>query len=288
MKINYFKNKRIQKLIWCISGINTYPKPFEFEFKKTSNAEIVDLYHNFDAKSSLFQEEFLPRRIGHQFEFYLNHFFQWSPEWNIILHHHQFHTNGHTIGELDFLLKQTRTGALIHLETAVKFYLEYGIGDHLSWIGPNPKDTLRKKTDKLFQQQLKLTSHPEVASFLSSITTAPIHPKLLLKTQLFCNANLESNPLLSSSNHKWIYLKNCREILPVDTSWKIVEKEDWIPCSFYLLHDKSLLYTTEEIIEKMKQNDIRLPLMIESLHINNNIGYRCERWIIVYNEWPLL
>jgi len=58
------------------------------------------------------------------------------------------------IGEFDFLFRDRFLGIDYHWETAVKFFLHYQRSDgREEWLGPNPRDTLQKKRDKVFAHQ---------------------------------------------------------------------------------------------------------------------------------------
>ena len=74
-----------------------------------------------------------------------------------------------TIGELDMLLEDTQ-GIQIHLECAVKFYLAHRpqLGDWRNWVGPNGRDRLDIKLQRLLNHQLTLTKHPAAQQLLTS------------------------------------------------------------------------------------------------------------------------
>lgn len=76
-----------------------------------------------------------------------------------------------TVGELDALYYHDR--GPIHLEVAYKFYL-YGTlaedPDPLArWIGPNRKDNLSLKLDKLRNRHPPLPQHPAAAAYLKKL-----------------------------------------------------------------------------------------------------------------------
>ena len=93
-----------------------------------------------------------------------------------------------TIGELDCVFKYLQK--YIHLEIVYKFYL---YDDQLSdneldnWIGPNRKDSLRFKLDKLKNKQLSLLDHSKTMEILNdfSLCHPDISSKVLFKAQLF-------------------------------------------------------------------------------------------------------
>jgi len=93
-----------------------------------------------------------------------------------------------TLGELDCLLYQN--GNPIHLEVIYKFYIyDSDIGDDelACWIGPNRKDSLLEKLDKLKQKQLPLLHSDECLDYLKTIPidASTIWQQVYFKAQLF-------------------------------------------------------------------------------------------------------
>lgn len=82
----------------------------------------------------------------------------------------QINQNGITLGEIDFLLEEKETGKIIHVELVYK-YLLYDPAipiEEERWIGPNRKDSLLKKVDRMRTQQLPLLHLPETLRQLES------------------------------------------------------------------------------------------------------------------------
>ncbi len=70
--------------------------------------------------------------------------------YKILLKGQQIFENDITVGEVDFLIsKGDRT---VHLEVALKYYLQCNDGKKEKWIGPNSKDQLSNKVAKLKKQ----------------------------------------------------------------------------------------------------------------------------------------
>lgn len=93
-----------------------------------------------------------------------------------------------TVGELDCILLQNNTP--IHLEIVYKFYLydnSVGNSEIEHWIGPNRKDSLIEKIDKLTQKQLPLLHNKHTAPYLSNINLSPLDivQQVYFKAQLF-------------------------------------------------------------------------------------------------------
>lgn len=75
----------------------------------------------------------------------------------------QINQQGITLGEIDFLLEEKKTGRILHIELVYKYLLydpAYQIEEE-RWIGPNRKDSLLKKIDRMREQQLPLLHLPE-------------------------------------------------------------------------------------------------------------------------------
>ncbi len=84
----------------------------------------------------------------------------------------QLHEAGRSLGELDFLIEDRHTGQLEHWELAVKFFL-WGVDGECAWIGPDRKDRLARKLERMLVRQLPLSEGPAFAHWL-----AATHPPL--------------------------------------------------------------------------------------------------------------
>lgn len=161
-------------------------------------------------------------RLGHYFEelvaFWLDH----SPTFDIVERNLQLIHEKTTLGEIDFILRDSKTDELIHLEVALKFYLRDGSSETMAqWIGPNRSDSLEKKVRKLVDHQLKISeNHPE------RIAHSIKRHACLLKGVLFYPSNDISPPDFASKNHLrgiWRH-KNASD----KTRFGVLEKRDWM------------------------------------------------------------
>ena len=96
--------------------------------------------------------------------------------------------NNITLGELDCILESE--SKIIHLEIAYKFYLfdpNMSKNELSCWIGPNKKDSLLEKIEKLKKKQLPLLFHSKTAESLSKlgVSADSIQQKVCFKAQLF-------------------------------------------------------------------------------------------------------
>lgn len=138
-----------------------------------------------------------------------------------------------SIGELDALLEVDQT--LIHLEIVYKFYLyrEQENGEHLhKWIGPNRKDDLMHKLNKLHDKQLPLLHEPATKKYLTDLGINPsqVVQKVLFKAQLFVPLNFQfETPLINKDciagffihEHDLVNFKNAAFHLPIKKDWLV-------------------------------------------------------------------
>ncbi len=109
------------------------------------------------AKLESFLEGRNHQRVGYYFEYLVHFWLEKVCGHEMVDQGRQIIEDGRTRGELDFVFRDGE-GRLIHLETAVKFYLHLGrdnpTGSH--FIGPNSSDHFERKMGRLFGKQLKL------------------------------------------------------------------------------------------------------------------------------------
>ena len=155
----------------------------------------------------------------------------------------QISKNKITLGELDCILLKGEKP--IHLEIIYKFYLyDASLGkDPLQhWIGPNRKDSLVEKLDKLQQKQLPLLYSKECLEYLESIdlNVKDIEQQVYFKAQLFVPFRM--NTAIESSINKdcivcfYIHqeelsqFKNAKFYIPSKKDWLIIPHTniDWL------------------------------------------------------------
>lgn len=96
-------------------------------------------------------------RVGRYFEDLVSFYLTQIRGFELVAERKQLIHEGRTLGELDFLFRDSN-GSLVHLETAVKFYLRLKSGtiNHSQLIGPDPSDTFERKIDHMLGHQLSL------------------------------------------------------------------------------------------------------------------------------------
>ncbi|WP_313111204.1 DUF1853 family protein [Aequorivita sediminis] len=102
-----------------------------------------------------------------------------------------------TLGELDYIVKNLITKEVSHIELACKFYLydeNNGTAEEKKWIGPNRKDTLYDKLEKVKLKQFPLLHSPETIKKLRDRNIEfPTSQKLCIKAFLFLPKEISSD-----------------------------------------------------------------------------------------------
>jgi len=181
-------------------------------------------------------------RLGKYIERFVSFQLEQVKEVKIISENIQIQQDKVTLGELDCLLYKNKKP--IHLEIIYKFYLyddSVGKTEIEHFIGPNKKDSLIDKLNKLQRKQLPLLFTNECSNYLKSIhlNNSKIEQQVYFKAQLFVpfsNQNLK----LSSLNQDCIagfyinrkelqQFNNCKFYIPTKKDWLIIPHTnvDW-------------------------------------------------------------
>jgi len=159
-----------------------------------------------DLKS--FQPTAIPAkiRLGHQMEHVFKQLIDHCTKYEVLLYNQHVREGKQTLGEIDFILQDTNSKELIHIELTYKFYI---INSEISepihqLMGPNRRDMFFTKMEKIKNEQFGLLHTEEGAETLSSnaINHSRITHQTCFKAQLF-------EPYGSSSIHIRPLNKNC-------------------------------------------------------------------------------
>lgn len=126
------------------------------------------------------------RRLGLYYERLWQFALHGAPDVEVLAANLPIRQSGHTLGELDLLLRDAEGEH--HLELAVKFYLGPPTadgGDTAQWLGPGSHDRLDLKLAHLSQRQLPLSSRREARSTLNALQLQETQAALWLGGYLF-------------------------------------------------------------------------------------------------------
>ncbi len=167
-------------------------------------------------------------RLGHLAERIVSELIKASTNYKVLYENIQIIEAKKTLGEIDFIVEEVNTKALIHLELAYKFYLfDPSISSEPinNWIGPNRNDSLKEKLEKTKIKQFSLLHHPATKSTLKNIAIEDVSQALCLLVSLFIP--YEYKGTFSPVYEKAIkgYYLNIETFISFDHS----EKEYYIP-----------------------------------------------------------
>ncbi|NJW53272.1 DUF1853 family protein [Salinimicrobium oceani] len=134
----------------------------------------------------------LGKRMEHFFACYLSSFT--SEE--ILLQNQQIIHHKRTLGELDFLLKNSVSEEISHVELIYKFYLfdpATGTSELDHFIGPNKRDSLNRKLERLQKWQFPMLFQEPTRDLLRELHIAPeeVVQKMCFKAAVFLPKQFE-------------------------------------------------------------------------------------------------
>ncbi|AFL79870.1 protein of unknown function (DUF1853) [Aequorivita sublithincola DSM 14238] len=168
--LQYFKNSPDLKI-----NSEAYPfENFKFSDEKITESEFVF------PKNSV---------LGMQAEACFEAYLKQSKNYELLAANIQINGEIETLGELDYIVRNLKTEEIVHIELACKFYLyeqNADTSEEEKWIGPNRKDTLFDKLEKLKLKQFPLLYKDETIQKLQTLhIEIPTSQQLCLKTFLF-------------------------------------------------------------------------------------------------------
>ena len=204
-------------LLWKSDNVNQL-KQFEIDFKEINNISL-------DSIDSI--------RLGKLVEQFVFIQLQQNKSISIIAQNLQIIVDKITIGEIDCLIQYLNK--YIHLEIVYKFYLydeHINTGELDHWIGPNRKDSLVFKLNKLKNKQLPLLNHFKTKELLHKIDLNPelICSMVLFKAQLFVPKKLIDNTFKHINNNCIIgyYIGMSEYNLLSNYAFYMPNKLDWL------------------------------------------------------------
>ena len=180
---------------------------------------------------SLLTNFVLGKRAESFFDLALTH----SDRFQVIAQNIQIQREKITLGEIDFLIQDSINIRQLHVELVCKFYVyDPSFENELErWIGPNRKDTLLQKTEKLKQKQLPLLYKPETGPYLSELNlqSEKIQQEVCFKANLFIPKNLK-NKEFEDINHQcisgfWIHSQEFTQTDYGKFQFLAPKKQDW-------------------------------------------------------------
>jgi len=199
----------------------------------------------------------------------------------------QINDGERTLGEMDFIVRDNKSGRYAHWELAIKFYL--GIGDtvnHAAWHGPGKKDRLDLKVDHLLCRQTLLSSHPVAKAQLEERGIIINDCAVILKGRLFypCQqGGPEYHPQSANPAHlagQWLTREQLLQSYDANAQFAPLIRSGWMAKSPTL--NESDKYSVDALMRLVDKGKYRLPLHVSRLEGSAER----ERLFIVDNSWP--
>ena len=174
-------------------------------------------------------------RLGNRLERFFSFIIKQSERYEMVAENIQIISNKVTLGEIDFLINDLENNQILHVELAGKLYLyDPEFSDDLQrWIGPNRRDSLERKLNKLKTHQFPLLFLPETLPFLESLNIHPdsIIQKMCMKMRQFLPWQMSDIPSLAYQKNIMGYYVNYLQFQQTyfkDFQYFMPEKQDWI------------------------------------------------------------
>jgi len=172
-------------------------------------------------------------RLGKYIERFVSFQLQQEKSIQLLVENIQIQREKITLGELDCLL--LKDDKPIHLEVVYKFYLydiSVGNSEIEHFIGPNRKDSLVQKINKLQDKQLPLLYSNECKSYLKELglDVSKIEQQVYFKAQLFVPFTKQDVQLKTANSDCIVgFYINQKELqLFTDCKFYIPTKKDWL------------------------------------------------------------
>jgi len=231
------------------------------------------------------------RRLGRIFETLLAYAFEISQRFELLARNVPIREQGQTLGEMDFLVRDTKLDQTLHLEVAVKFYLgfETAQNEHI-WLGPDPRDRLSYKKTGM-ERQLELTRSPATQKWLEDKDINVDDSLSIMKGRLFhplSGWHEPRQPSWVNPGHLRGWWSSVGQFLEYQKTnnllWVIVDKSDWLSP-----------LTPNDDITPLSQNELSVMLSQDGLFdrifsqpvciAGLKEGYESERGFLVPDSW---
>ncbi len=282
-RINEIESKFHRDLIALLSSPfvfkTFFPEKLLFNVHDFSNFE--ELWTWFKCiKDKPYPKDLQKLRLGKYAEELLSFYFQKSTKYTLLGYNMQLIDDKLTVGEIDYLLQEKRTGNRIHLELAIKFFLKIKIDGEYQWIGPSTKDNLSKKKTKLLKHQLKLVSnYNRLLPF--EFQNNEFTPQLLLKGAEFISFEAYDVGKNTLKNAWWIHWEALENVKQENQLYSIIpNRKDWI-------------FPFNKRLERVNFQQLKLEIL-DYLELQNEImisrfqadGRPIDRGFVVRSHWP--
>ncbi|APA86875.2 DUF1853 family protein [Paraburkholderia sprentiae WSM5005] len=257
----------------------------------------LDWLRALDAAPALLRQDLAAARItrlGRYAERLLGFFLRHGPAAQLVAAGVPLRHGGLTLGECDFLV-QTRRGARLHWELAVKCYLHAGDANRAEaarladYVGPNLKDRFDLKLAHLLHHQLPLSAREE---FASTGYAGAWTPQMFVKGWLFYrHGETPTDPSELDPAHArgwWVTRRDWPAFARAHGyRWRVLPRLEWL-APRYRTQDGTDDACCVDADTLAAQTSLQSGPTMVAAFIDDNAGHLRERsrGFIVPDDWP--
>jgi hypothetical protein len=240
-------------------------------------------------------------RLGYYFESLVEYWLRHLYSRQRLFTHCQVKDGGRTVGEFDFLFDHPEGQITCHWEVAVKYYLRHkdNASGAITWYGPNPRDRLDLKLQRLLEHQVCLSLQPAANTVLEQLGRAQVVPNILLKGYLFypaqehwrsCDPETEG---LSPQHLRgwWTYIEpfHVPQTVP-DARWLYLPQLRWLAPALVSSGETAKLMNLRELhnfcLDLIDRRQ-KPPLIAELQATASGDWQEVSRGFVVPQHWPM-